>query len=109
MLPAVAVPFDVAYSTVTCSFVARFKLTLTVALPPATFSATETSPTESDGSSLSVIVPSAVASLMLAFEALLRVTVNVSSDSSRTSSVTLTSMVFEVSPAAIVRVPLAAV
>ena len=60
---------DVAYSTVTCSLVARFMVTLTVALPPVTFSATLTSPTESDGLSSFVIVTSPVESLMLAFEA----------------------------------------
>ena len=103
-------PFDVEYSTVTSLPLAVFRFTVKTAFPADTFSATLTSPIERLGSgSLSVIVPSAVVSLMLAFEALLRVTVNISLASSRASSVTLTSTVFEVSPAANVRVPLAAV
>ena len=84
-------------------------VTVTVVAPALSSTELElrASPIAPGKASLSVIVPSAVVSLMLAFEALLRVTVNVSSVSSRTSSVTLTSTVFEVSPAANVRVPLA--
>ena len=59
--------------------------------------------------SLSLIVPVAVASPRSAPEALLRVSVNVSSSSSTESSVVATLTVFEVSFAANVSVPLAAV
>ena len=80
-------------------------------MPPATFSATETSPAESDGLSSLVMVTTPVESLMLAVEdTLLSVTVNVSSDSSTLSSLIVTVKVSaELCPLVNVRVPLAAV
>ena len=61
------------------------------------------------GSSLSVIVPVAVASPRVAFDGLDRVSVKVSSGSSRSSSSVATATVAVVSPGMTVSVPLAAV
>ena len=80
-VPLVAVPPDVAYSTVTCWLLAA----------------------DSDTSS-SLIVPVAVASPSVAFAGLDNVSVRVSSSSSTESSVVATLSVFDVSFAANVSV-----
>ena len=61
------------------------------------------------GGSLSVIVPTPVPSAIVALVGLKRLTSNVSASSSSTSSVIDTSIVVDVAPALIVRLPLTVV
>ena len=75
---------------------------MTVAAPP--FSETVTLATEIAGPSLSVIVTTLCASMIVRFEAFDKFTVNVSSASSVASSMIGTVKVLEVSPAANVAV-----
>ena len=108
-VPLVAVPPEVAYATVTWSLLAGDRDTVNVTADPSVALAFATLSTGSGVSSLSSIVPVAVESPSVAFVGLDSVSVKVSSSSSSESSVVATLTVFDVSFAANVSVPDAAV